>query len=62
MPETPHPRPYKNAEWLRDQAIEQGKNSREISREQSVSYKLIELYLREFDIPFTSMVPKKNED
>lgn len=62
MAEAQHPRPYKNADWLRDQVVEQGKNSREISREQSVSYKLIELYLREFEIPFTSMAPKNTDD
>lgn len=56
-----NPRLYTDAEWLRNEVLVEGKNSREISKEQRVSYHLIELYLAKFEIPFTSMVPKAND-
>lgn len=44
------------------QAMESGKTSRDISKELGVSYKLVEIYLEKYQIPFTSMVPKIKED
>jgi len=61
MTDTTNPRLYQDAEWLRDQALNQGKNSREIGKEQRVSYHLIEIYLAKFEIPFRSMAPKLEE-
>lgn len=60
MADTVNPRLYQDAEWLRDQVVIQGKNSRDISREQKVSYHLVELYLEKFDIPFRSTKPVTN--
>ena len=42
-------------------AMESGKTSRDISKELGVSYKLVEIYLEKYQIPFTSMVPKTIE-
>ena len=44
------------------QQIELGKTSRDISNELHVSYKLVEIYLEKYQIPFTSMAPKIKED
>jgi hypothetical protein len=60
MADTVNPRLYQDAEWLRDQVVIQGKNSRDISREQKVSYHLVELYLEKFGIPFRSTKPVTN--
>lgn len=60
MADTVNPRLYQDAEWLRDQVVIQGKNSRDISREQKVSYHLVELYLEKFGIPFRSTKPVAN--
>ena len=43
---------HQNKEWLAEQ-IASGKNSKNIADEQRISYKLVELYLRKFEIPFT---------
>lgn len=51
---------HKDEVWLREQA--KTKNSRTISSELGISYKLVELYLEKFNIPFTSMVPKVIEE
>lgn len=61
MADTVNPRLYQDAEWLRDQVITQGKNSRDVSREQKVSYHLVELYLEKFNIPFKSTKPAAKE-
>jgi DNA-binding NarL/FixJ family response regulator len=43
---------HQNKSWLAEQ-IAAGKNSKAIADEQRISYKLVELYLRKFDIPHT---------
>ena len=43
-------------------AMESGKTSRDISKDLGVSYKLVEIYLEKFNIPFTSMIPVAKED
>ena len=52
---------HKDENYLRN-AMESGKTSRDISRELGVSYKLVEIYLEKYQIPFTSMVPVAKED
>jgi len=52
---------HQDENYLRN-AMESGKTSRDISRELGVSYKLVEIYLEKYQIPFTSMVPKAKED
>lgn len=47
---------HQDEAYLR-QAIESGKTSRDISKDLHVSYKLIEIYLEKYNIPFTSMAP-----
>lgn len=42
--------------------MESGKTSRDISKDLGVSYKLVEIYLEKFNIPFTSMIPVAKED
>ena len=44
---------HQNKEWLQQQ-IDLGKTSKEIANELNISYKLVEIYLRKFEIPFTS--------
>ena len=44
---------HHNKTWLQEQ-LDAEKTSRDIAKEINVSYKLIELYLRQFDIDFTS--------
>jgi len=44
---------HHNKAWLQEQ-LDAEKTSRDIAKEINVSYKLIELYLRQFDIDFTS--------
>jgi hypothetical protein len=43
---------HEDAEYLR-QALAEGKNSRDISREVGVSWKLIEINLKKNGLPFT---------
>lgn len=43
---------HQNKEWLETQ-ISMGKSSKQISDENKVSVNLIELYLKEYNIPFT---------
>jgi DNA-binding NarL/FixJ family response regulator len=38
--------------WLSDQ-LASGKSSKEIANENNISYKLVETYLRKFNIPHT---------
>ena len=52
---------HQDEAYLR-QAMESGKTSRDISKELGVSYKLVEIYLEKYQIPFTSMVPLVKED
>ena len=52
---------HQDENYLRN-AIESGKTSRDISKDLGVSYKLVEIYLEKFNIPFTSMIPVVNED
>lgn len=47
---------HQDETYLRQQ-MESGKTSRDISSELHVSYKLVEIYLEKYDIPFTSMAP-----
>ena len=44
---------HHNKEWLQEQ-LDAEKTSRDIAKEINVSYKLIELYLRQFNLDFTS--------
>ena len=52
---------HQDENYLRH-AMESGKTSRDISKDLGVSYKLVEIYLEKFNIPFTSMIPVANED
>lgn len=52
---------HQDENYLRH-AMESGKTSRDISKDLHVSYKLIEIYLEKYGIPFTSMAPKPIED
>jgi hypothetical protein len=52
---------HQDEAYLRE-AIANGLNSRNISAELGVSYKLVELYLEKYQIPFTSMAPVVSED
>jgi transposase len=42
---------HQNQEYLQ-QKVEEGYSAKDISKELGVSYKLVELYLRQYDIPF----------
>jgi hypothetical protein len=53
---TEHVPHHHDKEWLTN-AINSGKNSRDIGRELQVSYKLVEIKLAGFGIPFTSQKP-----
>jgi hypothetical protein len=43
---------HQQKSWLQSQ-IDLGKNSKKIANENNISYKLVEIYLRKFDIPHT---------
>jgi DNA-binding CsgD family transcriptional regulator len=43
---------HKNKEYLQKK-IEEGYTPKDISKELHVSYKLVEIYLKQFGIPFT---------
>lgn len=47
---------HQNKEFLQ-KAIEMGSTPKEIAKELRVSYKLVELYLRKYEIKHTSMSP-----
>jgi len=47
---------HHNKAWLQE-GLAAGKTSKDLANEINVSYKLIELYLRQFDLPFTSQKP-----
>jgi hypothetical protein len=47
---------HQNQNYLQ-QKINEGYKPKDISKELGISYKLVELYLRQYDIPFT---PTKN--
>ena len=51
---------HRDESYLR-KAIGSGKTSRDIGKELRVSYKLVEIYLEKYQIPFTSMAPKITE-
>ena len=52
---------HQDETYLRAQ-MESGKTSRDIAKDLHVSYKLVEIYLEKFSIPFTSMAPRIQED
>lgn len=45
-------KPHQNEEFLRSE-IEAGENSRSISRKLGVSWRLVEIYLRQYNIEHT---------
>jgi hypothetical protein len=49
---------HQDKQWLQSQ-IAMGKSSKQISDENKVSYSLVELYLKQFNIPFTPKVRYK---
>lgn len=51
---------HDNAEYLTKQ-ITEGKTSRDIANENRVSYKLVEINLAKYGIPFTSQVRSTTE-
>lgn len=51
---------HKDESYLRD-AMTSGKTSKDIANELHVSYKLVEIYLEKYAIPFNSMAPAKLE-
>lgn len=50
---------HQNEDFLR-KTIELGSTPKEIAKELRVSYKLVELYLTKFGIPFTSQKPENS--
>lgn len=48
---------HKNEEFLRVE-MDRGRTSKDIAKRLRVSYKLVELYLRKYGIPFQSQQPK----
>jgi hypothetical protein len=46
---------HQNYQWLEEQ-VNVGKTSKEIANESRISYKLVELYLRQYGIPFQKWV------
>ena len=42
---------HQQKDWLQSQ-VDLGKTSKKIADEHNLSYKLVELYLRKFNIPF----------
>ena len=49
---------HKNEEFLRVEILQRGRTSKDIAKRLRVSYKLVELYLRKYGIPFESQAPK----
>jgi hypothetical protein len=43
---------HQQKSWLQSQ-IDLGKNARDIANENNISYKLVEIYLEKYNIPFT---------
>ena len=52
---------HKNEEFLRVEVLQRGRNSKEIAKRLRVSYKLVELYLMKYNIPFESQRPKPKD-
>jgi len=52
---------HKNEEFLRVEVLQRGRNSKEIAKRLRVSYKLVELYLMKYNIPFESQRPKEKD-
>lgn len=50
---------HHNKEFL-EKAIALGSTSKDIAKELHVSYKLVEMYLRMYEIDFKSMAPENN--
>lgn len=48
-------RKHQDKTWLENQ-IAEGKTSKQIADENNISYKLVELYLRQYEIPFTPKI------
>jgi len=48
---------HKNKEYLQ-QKIDEGYTPKDISKELHVSYKLVEIYLRQFGVKYVSQVTK----
>jgi DNA-binding NarL/FixJ family response regulator len=42
---------HQEKDWLQSQ-IDSGKSSKQIANENNISYKLVEIYLSKFNIPF----------
>lgn len=53
---------HKDEEFLRVEVLQRGRNSKEIAKRLRVSYKLVELYLMKYDIPFVSQRPQNTND
>lgn len=51
---------HQDEEYLRNAINTQ--NSREIAKDLHVSYKLVEIYLEKYNIPFKSMAPVISEE
>lgn len=49
---TEHVPHHKDKQWM-ENAVAEGKSSRTIAKELHISYKLVEMKLKEFGIPFT---------
>jgi hypothetical protein len=43
---------HQQKDWLQSQ-IDLGKSSKDIANENNISYRLVEIYLRKYEIPFT---------
>jgi transposase len=52
---------HKNEEFLRVEVLQRGRNSKEIAKRLRVSYKLVELYLMKYNIPFESQRPREKD-
>jgi DNA-binding NarL/FixJ family response regulator len=48
-------RDHQNKEWLAEQ-IAAGKTTKQIANENNISYKLVEIYLKKYEIPFTPKI------
>jgi len=53
---------HKNEEFLRVEVLERGRTSKDIAKRLRVSYKLVELYLMKYDIPFVSQRPRSTDE
>jgi hypothetical protein len=44
-------RKYEDSAWLNEQYLGLGRSAKEIGKELHISYKLVEIYLKKFNIP-----------